>query len=51
VGAAVIAVDPFDASTEAYWRERFGFRSSLTRRADVDGLRRSRLWLPLFPER
>lgn len=50
VGAAVIAVDPFDAGAEAYWRERFGFRSSLTRQLGADGLRRSRLWLPLFPE-
>lgn len=50
VGAAVIAVDPFDAATETYWREHFGFRSSLTRQTDVDGLQRSRLWLPLFPE-
>lgn len=48
VGAAVIAVDPFDAVTDAYWRERFGFRSSLTRRPDNDGASRSRLWLPLF---
>ena len=50
VGAAVIAVDPFDSDTEAFWREHFGFRSSLTRQADVDGLQRNRLWLPLFPE-
>lgn len=50
VGAAVIAVDPFDAATETYWRERFGFRSSLTRQTDVDGAERARLWLPLFPE-
>jgi hypothetical protein len=48
VGAAVIAVDPFDAATETYWRERFGFRSSLTRRVDKNGESRSRLWLPLF---
>ena len=50
VGAAVIAVDPFDAATESYWRERFGFRSSLTRRTAADGEQRSRLWMPLFPE-
>jgi hypothetical protein len=28
VGAAVIAVDPFDAATEDYWRQHFGFRGS-----------------------
>jgi hypothetical protein len=50
VGAAVIAVDPFDAATEEYWRQHFGFRASLTRRRDADGEQRSRLWLPLFPE-
>lgn len=50
VGAAVIAVDPFDAATEMYWREHFGFRSSLTRQADADDQQRSRLWLPLFSE-
>lgn len=47
VGAAVIAIDPFDAAMETYWRQRFGFRSSLTKRRDADGLQRSRLWLPL----
>lgn len=50
VGAAVVAVDPFDVATEDYWRQRFGFRASLTKRRDVDGKERSRLWLPLFPE-
>lgn len=50
VGAAVIAVDAFDAATEDYWRQRFGFRASLTKRADANGQQRSRLWLPLFPE-
>ena len=50
VGAAVIAVDPFDAATENYWRRHFGFRASLTKRTDADGNQRSRLWLPLFPE-
>jgi hypothetical protein len=50
VGAAVIAVDPFDAATESYWRQHFGFRASLTKRKDADGEKRSRLWLPLFPE-
>lgn len=50
VGAAVIAVDPFDSTTESYWRERFGFRASLTKRPDADGTQRSRLWLPLLPE-
>jgi hypothetical protein len=50
VGAAVIAVDPFDAATEEYWRDRFGFRASFTKRTDADGQERSRLWLPLFPE-
>lgn len=43
VGAAVIAVDPFDAATEDYWREHFGFRASLTKRLDADGAERSRL--------
>jgi hypothetical protein len=50
VGAAVIAVDPFDAAAEAYWRQRFGFRASFTKRRDADGEQRSRLWLPLFPD-
>jgi len=50
VGAAVIAVDPFDAGTDDYWRHHFGFRASLTKRTDADGEPRSRLWLPLFPE-
>jgi hypothetical protein len=50
VGAAVIAVDPFDAATEEYWRQHFGFRTSLTKRTDADGQQRSRLWLPLFSE-
>ncbi len=50
VGAAVIAVDPFDAASEGYWREHFGFRRSLTKRADADRAQRSRLWMPLFPE-
>jgi hypothetical protein len=50
VGAAVIAVDPYDAATESYWRQHFGFRASLTKRVDADGAERSRLWLPLFPE-
>lgn len=50
VGAAAIAVDPYDADTERFWRERFGFRSSLTRQLDADGVERARLWMPLFPE-
>lgn len=50
VGAAVIAVDPFDAATEDYWRQHFGFRASLTKQRGADGEQRSRLWLPLFPE-
>lgn len=50
VGAAVIAVDPFDAASEDYWRKHFGFRASLTKKPDTDGVRRSRLWLPLLPE-
>lgn len=50
VGAAVIAVDPFDEDAERYWREHFGFRASLTTRFDADGEQRRRLWLPLFPE-
>jgi hypothetical protein len=50
VGAAVIALNPFDAEAESYWRQRFGFRASLTKRADADGEPRSRLWLPLFPD-
>ena len=48
VGATVVAIDPFDAATEDYWRQHFGFRASLTKRKDADGLLRSRLWLPLF---
>ena len=50
VGAAVVAVDPFDAATEKYWRQHFGFRASLTKTKDADGVQRSRLWLPLCPE-
>lgn len=50
VGAAVIALDPYDAATERFWRERFAFRASRTRRRDVNGEERPRLWLPLFPE-
>jgi hypothetical protein len=50
VGAAVIALDPYDAKTERFWRERFAFRTSRTRRRDVNGDERPRLWLPLFPE-
>lgn len=50
VGAAVIAVDPFDTATEDYWRQHFGFRTSLTKRTDADGQQRNRLWLPLFSE-
>jgi hypothetical protein len=50
VGAAVIAVDPFDATTENYWRTHFGFRASLTKTRDASGAQRSRLWLPLFPD-
>jgi hypothetical protein len=48
VGAAVIALDPFDAATEEFWREKFGFRSSRTKRRDGDGEERTRLWQPLF---
>jgi hypothetical protein len=51
VGAGVIALDPFDSATESFWRERFGFRASLTRRRDANGEDRPRLWLPLFPDR
>lgn len=50
VGAAVIALDPYDDATERFWRERFGFRSSLTRRPDAEGIERPRLWLPLSPD-
>jgi hypothetical protein len=50
VGAAVIALDPYDADTERFWRERFGFRGSLTRRPDADDIERPRLWMPLFPK-
>lgn len=49
VGAAVIALDPYDASTEVFWRERFGFRTSRTRLPDANGEQRARLWNPLFP--
>ena len=51
VGAAVIALDPYDEDTERFWRERFGFRSSLTHVRDAAGIERPRLWMPLFPER
>lgn len=40
VGAAVIALDPYDEATERFWRQRFGFRASLTRRADAEGIER-----------
>jgi hypothetical protein len=50
VGAAVIALDPYDQEAERFWRERFGFRASRTRRTDADGIERNRLWMPLFPE-
>jgi hypothetical protein len=43
VGAAVIALDLFDAEAEQFWRERFGFRASLTRRRDANGEERPRL--------
>jgi hypothetical protein len=47
---AVIALDPYDADAERYWRERFGFRASMTRRPDADGIERPRLWMPLFSD-
>lgn len=50
VGAAVVAVDPYDAATEHYWRQHFGFRASLTKRRNADNEPRPRLWLPLFLE-
>jgi hypothetical protein len=50
VGAAVIALDPYDADAERYRRERFGFRASMTRRPDADGIQRPRLWMPLFSD-
>lgn len=50
VGAAVIALDPYDEATERIWRQRFGFRTSLTRRPDAVGAERPRLWMPLFPD-
>ena len=49
VGAAVVAVDPYDAAVERLWRERFGFRASRTTRRDSEGEERPRLWMPLFP--
>lgn len=48
VGAAVIVVDPYDAGSEEFWRERFGFRSSRTKRVDADGEERARLWRRLL---
>lgn len=50
VGAAVLALDPFDEETERFWRGTLGFRASLTRRTDSTGASRARLWMPLFPE-
>lgn len=42
VGATVLVVDPFDDDTDAYWRERWGLRSS---EQPVPGHRRlRRLW-------
>jgi hypothetical protein len=35
VVTAVIAVDPFDAAEEDYWRQHFGFPSSLTKRPNA----------------
>ncbi len=43
VGAAVVPLEPHDADAERYWRERFGFRASLTRHPDADGIERPRL--------
>lgn len=48
VGAAVIAVDPFDAAAAAFWRERFGFRSSSTTVRTAGGDELPRFWRPLF---
>ena len=50
VGAAVIALDPYDTETERFWRERFGFRRSATPVRGADGAALRRLWQPLFPE-
>lgn len=47
VGAAALAVDPFDEDTEAMWVEGFGFRRSATELPGRSGLRR--LWNPLLP--
>jgi hypothetical protein len=47
VGAGVIAVDPFDAASEDYWREKFGFRSSRTKRKNANGEELTRLWMRL----
>jgi hypothetical protein len=48
-GAAMIALDAFDAEVDRMWRERFGFRRSSTalpgERGEA-GLRR--LWIPIF---
>jgi hypothetical protein len=48
VGAAVIVVDPFDDATEEFWRQKFGFRRSRTKRKDANGEERARLWMRLL---
>lgn len=49
VGATVLALDPFDADTDAMWRRQFGFRRSRTeiRSTGDDGRPLRRLYLPL----
>lgn len=48
VGAAAIVLDPYDAGSEEFWRDRFGFRSSRTKRIDFKGEERTRLWRRLL---
>lgn len=43
VGAAVLALDPYDEALDRYWRQRYGFRASQTEARN--GLKR--LWLPI----
>lgn len=45
VGATVMVVDPFDESTDAYWREHWGLRASEQRVPGNRSLRR--LWMAI----
>jgi hypothetical protein len=44
---AVIALDPFGAEAEQFWRERFGSAPHLVAAA-MGGEERPRPWMPLY---